>query len=279
MLDLCLLETIEYDFTADGVVDYTVHHTYNAIGALIGVEGMNAEGVIDYEEHLRYDTAGQLIEKVAEELDEGREAVRYSYDEAGNLIQVDDDYDGDGIVDAVTTYTYNAQAQPIEIFTESLNSDQTYRIQYEYDEIGRESSYRYARDEALVHLDLFFYDDRDQRIRTDRYGPDAVTRIAIFTNQYDEDGNRVASANDTNADGVPESSRQYTFDERGNEILTQIDGNNDGVFDAEVLFAYEADRLIQQAVDRDADGIADSVTDYTHRCETRTVYLPELVER
>jgi len=197
----------DLDNDADGAVDEVDSRTYDAMGHLLTFESMSSAGAVLFRYTYAYDAKGNLIE--AEEDDNGNGIVdqRTTYDANGNATEREWDFDGDGVVDQRVVYTYDSYGSLVKEENDT-NADGTV----------------------------------DQ----------------LTTHTYDANGNLTVSDYDSNADGVLDGRANYAYDANGNRILReQVDPANGTVYDRDI-YAYDANgfqTLWEQ--DYNADGIVD----------------------
>jgi len=201
-------EMTELDHDGDGTVDEIDSRTYDAMGHLLTFESRDAVGLLLFRYTYVYDAKGNLIE--AEEDDDGNGSIdrRATYDANGSVTEREFDNDDDGTVDARTVYTYDS-----------------------YGSLTKEES--------------------------DNDADGTVDNRTTYT--YDANGNLTAEEYDDGADGTLEGLTNYGYDTKGNNILREYVDPADGMVHGRDVFDYDANGF-QTLLERDYEG--DGIVDY-----------------
>lgn len=190
-------------------------------------------------------------------------AYTYGYDTAGNQVSLlyESDVDADGTIDQIRndTRTYDAAGNLLTLDNDQDNGADGI--------IDRSTSYGYTYDAAGNLLARLVSYDNDANGTTDR------TLLSTFT--YDASGNELTQVNDTDndADGIVDrtSTDTYTYDASGNRLtwVRQDDYDADGAIDHIYDEAYTYDASGNQLTrntedDFTADGTIDRTSTYTN---------------
>jgi hypothetical protein len=176
----------------------------------------------------------------------------FTYDANGNTTRTETDYGGDGMVDEMTTSTYDANG----------NMTRT-----EYDSDG---------DGTVDEITIYTYDANGNMTRTeyDSDGDGTVDEIITYT--YDANGNRTRTESDSDGDGTADEIYTYTYDAKGNQTKQETDSDGDGTADEIYTYTYDANGNMtryEYDYDFDGDGVADEISTYTYDANgNRTSY-------
>ena len=84
-----------------------------------------------------------------------------------------------------------------------------------------------------------------------------------FTN--DDNGNRLTSSQDSDADGNPNSITTYSYDDVGTRLTSSRDNNADGIPDSISTFSHDASgNMLTESYDRDVDGAPNSISTFSY---------------
>ncbi|MDA9918915.1 hypothetical protein N9D72_01365 [Porticoccaceae bacterium] len=169
--------------------------------------------------------------KVSENPNEVSSIVSYSFDERGNLTGVSQDFQSDGAVERIGTYTF--------------------------DHAGNEVSYELLDSNgALLERTINTFDDSGNRIKQRE---ESSSGVRLFNYTYEkETGNWTNYSKDSNADGSPEAEGEAVYDASGNLLTKVFDGRT-------VSATYDIEgNMLEERIDRNSDGLIDHVTSYTY---------------
>jgi ELWxxDGT repeat protein len=189
--------------------DSLLTYTYDAEGKLINTSGAEHSGgprTIFY----TYNAKDQLVQENHHIKSSGQPLSQYfyAYDENGNRIKTDTDWDMDNIVDQRTTYTYDANGKPMgyadsdapDFIPTALTS---YSFTYTYDESGN-----------LIRKDK-------------RNGNNGLKESHIY--EYDVYGNRTLEKIDWDGDGTFDEQTTYTYEACTLPSAPNLFAGSDGV--------------------------------------------------
>lgn len=134
---LLISEFLDSDF--DGIADREFSFVYQG-GSLFNVaEDSNLDGTRDFFTFFSYDNNGVLLNETAMEGLNGPEIQRIDYlqDTSGQLTGANFDFNADGAVDEVASYTFNSAGTVDEIeFDQNLDNVTDLVISFAYGEVG-----------------------------------------------------------------------------------------------------------------------------------------------
>ena len=125
----------------------------------------------------------------------------FTFDANGNLTSEERDSDGDGTADVISTYTYDANGN---------------RTRSEYDSDGDGTSDR-------IYTYTFDANGNQTRSEYDSDGDGTVDEITTYT--YDANGNLTSEERDSDGDGTADEITTYTFDANGNRTREEREQN------------------------------------------------------
>lgn len=195
------------------------------------------------------------------------------------------DTNGDGVVDAVITNTYDAQGHQIRTTTDSDNDGVLDTV----------VTLGYAGDRIITRLQETSPDPVDGRLRRQRSSTYAYNAAGLITNQtnevrvsgtltqrqvlnyvYDGDSNQVSftTVTDDGVDGTPDQTNTVTATYNAAGFATLRESNNVGTTTSRLIeeFTYdEANHVVASTVSTDAspDETPDQVTRTTTTYDTR----------
>jgi len=164
----------------------------------------------------------------------------HTFDDRDLRVEIEKDSKLDGSVDELTTFEYTDEGR---MRREVLDRD---------------------ADETVDRRTEHLYDEQGLRIRTevDLTGDGEPNRIERFS--YNEEELLDVQGRDFGGDDEIDHRYLYSYDDRQRKIKIEKDFKNDRSIDLVETWTYEGDRLVENAVDRDADGEVDEVTTYTY---------------
>ncbi len=189
---------------------------------------------------------------------------------------------GDGTVDRISTYTYDAYGNRTRSESYNNGDGTTDRIStYAYDVNGNQTRSEYDSDgdgtadwTYIITYDAYGNQTRQE---SESDGDGMVDRIYTFT--YDANGNRTRSEYDYNGDGTADRISTYTYNSNGNQIRQEYDSDGDGTADSTSTYTYDANgNRTRSEKDSDGDGTVDSISTYTYDTNgnrTRQEYDPD----
>ncbi len=154
------------------------------------------------------------------------------------LARVEKDYENDGVTDAVTTHTYDADGNRVRV--ENIDDRNPLADSYVY---------TYDVDGNVVSEEISEF-------------PRDIVLWAV-SHTYDSDGNVTRTEYDSLADGTVDEMRAYTYDDHGNMTREDKFYNNDGEIrqvTRSAAYTYDADgNIVREELEKDygADGTAD----------------------
>lgn len=277
---------------------------FNAILATLGID--NPPSLEEVATHL-YDTLDIEVESklVAStsttENNVKAKLVRYTYNDNDQVLTQETDFEQDGVIDQVLSYSYDgnnqlirltdSRAQTVETRTYDANGNMLSKT-IDHPTISRRSRQSFSYDQNLLttletdlrndgSIDItisYEYDSTGQPItQTTSYGdpntPNTTTRYTYSDGQLD------SVSEDSNSDGNAESSISYRYDANGNIL----DSTTTRVFDGKTQtstnrFEYsDSNHPTRYQRDIDQDGQADLIEAYKHDSQgQRTEYRKDL---
>jgi YD repeat-containing protein len=201
----------------------------------------------------------------------------YTYDANGNRTQEKYDWGPDGNWDRLTNYTYDANGNQTKVEVDA-GGDGTVNIirTSTYDAKGNRIKYEEDRnaDGKMEAIYTYTYDTTGNLFKAefDYQADGAVDRIDTYT--YDDNGNLIKLEEDTNADGEIDIIFNYTYDEIGNHVKTEEDVNADGVVDKTDKFTYDANgKLIKHEEDLWGNADPERFRQYTYDANGNLIKL------
>lgn len=238
--------TVEYDDTAhtkrtrsdtgaDGTVEFSEVDTYDDEWRLIDEQtDSNNDGALDFHRVTTYDADGNIVHIESLSSAGSYDVVDYAYD-AGQLVRIDVDEDGDGTTDYSTGITYDERGNDIE---EVVTGSRTSTWTKAYDAQDRLVSEEYSVSVSLQWRRTYTYDDDGRLVRTEQ--DDAVDGLAIDTTafEYDLAGNVVRTTQDSNGDGALDKVEEVTYDAGGNRLTATEDDGKPPAPDSRSTYGY-----------------------------------------
>ncbi len=154
------------------------------------------------------------------------------------LNRIEKDYENDGVTDAVTTHTYDAEGNLVRVETADDRN-------------------------MLADSYIYTYDDDGNIVREETYELPWGIIFQAVSHTYDSDGNVTGTEYDSLADGTVDEMRAYTYDDHGNMTREDKFYNNDGEIrqvTRSAAYTYDADgNIVREELEKDygADGTAD----------------------
>ncbi|MCA9674769.1 MAG: hypothetical protein KC464_07010 [Myxococcales bacterium] len=286
------------DVDADGVPDQITLSTYDAAGNKIrSDEDYDGNGTTDYTSRMTYDADGHVTRYEIDEDGNGTtDWIENDSYVAGFLAMTSLDYDADGTLDFVGTWTRRADGEPTryERGPGDGTIDQVERWEYQGPD-AKISRYELdvGNDGMLDAVTTYAYDLDWTTISYD--GDGDGTLDSIVRQRTDAAGHVLEATNDSGADGSIDGRQVYTYDADGNSTSTRTydgagtllaaqlfdweggrrvrmrrDNNGDGAFEIQVTWAYD-DRGDLVTVERDdgpggVDGVIDSRLTHDYGC-------------
>ncbi len=215
---LSVTTIVEFDYAADGQIDYTTWSPLDARGFVASVARDNTgDGVPDQKVTNVYDDFGYLISDSNDFDDDGKPDATSSrqYDIHGNLLREEWDYDADGKQDKIEDHAYDANGNEI-------------RFEQDYDGNGTlEKACNYSYDADGNRMDWDCDENGDGK-------PDAT-----FHAEYDARGNRTVEIHDENNDGITDYLESISYNDRGQITRHEFDEDGNGT-DELIEFDYDA---------------------------------------
>jgi YD repeat-containing protein len=167
----------------------------------------------------------------------------YGFDATGNIVLDQRDYESDGTIDWMVTYTYDADNNKVGMYSDSA------RATYTYDDRGNRVSEEFfgsANDRTSVTqrtISTYRLDENGRvssrtGIREDIAGG---ARDEFYeTHLYDAAGRTVQTSLDRDSDGSDDHRTESRYDINGNRLLREFDTDADGEPDRRVTETYDA---------------------------------------
>ena len=146
----------------------------------------------------------------------------------GNQTKEEWDSDGDGTVDQIYTYTYDANGNRTRTEYDSDGdgtADQIYTTTYDANGNRTREEYDSDGDGTADRIETYTFDANGNRTRSeyDSDGDGTVDEITTYT--YDANGNRTSEERDSDGDGTADEITTYTFDANGNRTREEREQN------------------------------------------------------
>lgn len=220
----------------------------------------------------------------------------YTYNSNRLLESKETDFGNDGIVDQILTYTYDSKNRLVQTFdsTSEIMETNTYdefdniltkEIDHPIETNDSMQSFTYLGS-LLTKLETDFGNDGSVDLTTDyeyhengklaRHTVSRAGTVSISITTYNYAGERISALiEDTNGDGEPDSSINYTYDVRGN-VLSQLTSR----FGQTIVsrFKYNTNnQLIRFERDDNQDGLPEYIEAYKYDSKgNRTEYKKDL---
>lgn len=200
-------------------------------------EDNDADGITDSSWFSTLNTAG-LYERIEQDTDgdgQPNRVTTVAYDN-GHLVGVWVDSDNDGVMNDIQVYIHDQDGNLISDQRDYDGDGTPDTIQeWEYDEYGRET---------LIGIDN---------------EADGITDY-VQTSEYDDSLGITRSGQDHEGDGIEDEITILTKDTMGNILVYEFDDNADSVIEERSTYEYDQmGNLIRQESDYGAEGIIDSV--------------------
>ncbi len=192
----------------------------------------------------------------------------YVYDPATlDLTRVEDDYDVDGEVDAITDYAWDSGGR-ITLTAYDLNGDGDPEIieTSEYDADGLYT--RYTFDDGYLSYVYTYVNEGGLRRHIDVDVSNDGTIDTVYDYTYDDLGRRTGFEGDTGLDGTIDYIATYAYaDATGPDHTVTYDQDGDGTAELLETFRYDADGYVafRETDDRDEDTL--EVAEYTYTAD------------
>ena len=186
----------------------------------------------------------------------------YIYDTERGIKRIENDYDGDGEPDRVYIAYYDENGRKIRWEEDSYGDgtiDQAYR--YTYDRHGnRILAERITEEGEVEGVYRYFYDENGSKIREEEDN-DADGRVdAVTTYRYDENGYLTLEEEDIDADGRAEwiERTRYFQEDNISRLIEEVDEDGDGDIDRVSTLTHDRNRrIVTMEEDEDGDGKID----------------------
>ncbi len=184
---------------------------------------------------LRYDADGDGEPETRYEV--------YDHDEACQLAAFEEDDDRDGVLDFIGTYDWEDGLLTGE--SVNLPGFTQWSVAYGYDSQG-------------------------QRVLEERDDLDDGSLDAITAYLWDAD-NQIRQDSDSNADGLVDLVRFWSYDGDGHVVAQLTDWNNDGAVDETVTWTWDGDRPLRAETDLGADGTVERLEAWVYDAQGNEV--------
>ena len=133
------VETIKYDFSDDGTVDFSKVYTWDAAGQQVSQESYGADGKLSASHQYTRDTDEKLLSDVSTTVGDPSKGstTTFGYDEARNLISSDEDDGSDGSIEFHSTINRDASGLAQTATVDSGAGVTLASYAYEYDDKRR----------------------------------------------------------------------------------------------------------------------------------------------
>ena len=226
-----------------------------------------ADGTIDRATRTTFDGNGDRL-MVEEDRDgdgvfEEVSTFEHFYD-GDQLVRIEIDTDADGLVDQIEHRTWTPRGQPLMTVKDTDADGTADRIeQSEYDTDGRRVQWRVDSPVGgeVETVQEFHYANGQATGRTlRRVVNGTTTQTTEYTNPYRPDGRLDAMLVDIEGDGNVNNRITRDYDPNGRLIGTITDTGDDGVVDNRSTQTYDSDgRLVLLTIDIGADGTPDTL--------------------
>lgn len=224
----------------DGIIDQSTTFIYEGNNEVERRYDEDGDNVIDSVTYFTFNSAGDITKSESDFNNDGNinQLTEHQYNANNQITLYQQDYDNDGNWNYVRSYTYNAAGSLILNVIDS-DGDGTFNSMYDYSFNAQEQMLNYK----------YYTNGNTDKAQSGYYY------------QYDEFGNQIYRATDSNGDEVMDSIYLLEFDEQGNQLSLAYDNNGDGNANTKTLYTYDAfGNQISQENDSNADGNIDSIT-------------------
>ncbi|MEH6344652.1 MAG: hypothetical protein V7785_06170 [Bermanella sp.] len=234
------------------------------------------DGSVQFSYYREYDEVGNYIRDAYSVDGQIQRDSRYTYDQLYRALLYTSDNDGDGILDARTTWEYNALGQTLFAYRDT-NGDNDgsaqadYITGYEYNELGSLITIITQTDPVEVDGVIAYTTQSSSRAYTFDDDDQLITTVATIDDNnystshysYHSSGLMLTMQSINTAEGVVshDSTVTNTYDDNLN--LLSKKRVTVGGFSFEDIYTFdEDDHLLTKARDSDVDGNLDSITTY-----------------
>lgn len=327
--DLAILSEERTEKYTDGVVIKRITYTYDTVGQRLtreitepthpdtqsSVAGFtyNDQGDILNDSFSRnnelqrryiytYDGNGNRLS--SHNIDGDKNSVsEISYDEFGQILTINQELNGSGNNDVITTNTYDIKGNKLTYFYTQGGIDK--KAYYSYDDSRNLLGYRFdsTGDGRTDKVGDYSYDNKGNllAVKLDNTGDENYDEITTYTynslnkvlvttyypdgnsdfnkqekNKYDAQGNVLSSSLDANGDGHPNSLSTSIYDSQGNQLSFSHDSNGNGEANFIYTITYDANgNRLTSSEDADGNGSIDKSVAYyydTNNNLTRLTY-------
>ncbi len=191
----------ESDYDNDGIIDSKC--TFDEEGKRLTVlKNIDADEALDLRTNV-YNSSGQRIQQTVDYKNDGSIDQINTHDpETGNLIKSEFSGNKNGILDEVTTYTYDASGHMLTEFID------------------------YDNDGTIDRKNIYTYHSNGERASFSRFN--ATDLLTKWT--YNENGQLLSYLGNHNGDGVKDLET-YTYHSNGTMASRKMDFSNDGSID------------------------------------------------
>lgn len=162
-------------------------------------------------------------------------------------------------LEVISSISDDSTEDSAPIFTQSFNTKgDPLTIRFDlYPNIAISFNYTYDINDTLMSFSNKIYNT------TGNNDLEMQSLIDSFT--YDDNGNRLTSSQDSDADGNPNSITTYGYDDIGTRLTSSRDDNADGTPNSISTFSYDASgNLLAESYDRDMDGNPDNISTFSY---------------
>ncbi len=190
--------------------------------------------------------------------------TRYTYDKNGKKLSTSWSK-ANGLIGSIETYTYDSIGN---MLSESYDGNADKKADdiktYTYDKNGNKLSYRHDFDADGV-VDIVYsytYDDKGKELSASCGNADGS--VSMITS-YAYDGNMRIGKEDSDGDGLADSTQTWIYDDNGNKLSYKRDSNGDNKADNIKTYTYDkSGNMLTESEDATGDGEVDSVTNYAY---------------
>jgi hypothetical protein len=252
----------QYSSQESGFFKYNYDITYDDNGNVIKTElddrgpgyYYDVDGIADTTKEYSYDADGTTIIEATDHL--GQTSIEYkTYNENGDLIIDENDFDADGTIDSAIYYGYDEDGNLThEMHDYDLDGDIEHDVRYVYDDNGNLTS------ELVTH----------------NVNGSNGSYIGRTDYTYDLDGNMTSMADDVNNDGTIEylTTYSYAYNQDGYTKTVNYDYGNDGSIDKTTFYTYDNNGLLVSDNDNTVNAVVTYV--YEYGCISQNYETPYL---
>ena len=262
------------DFQFDQIIDEATDYEYDDPGNIVRVfREYDFDPLTAVTWLATYDPFGNILSKALEtvpiRVDD--EFTEFEYDGAGNLIEIREDLDNDGVFERIQTREYSFGDLNYEIRVSDSRSDDNaadseFTLAYQLDESGRLTELR--RDDQLLASFTYFEGGKlESGSLFQDGGPDPVR-----VREFNQASQLVRYSFDIAERG--EGQWEFFYNSRGNILRKRFQGTSEDFLILRLLVEYEynlSGNLVLYTVDFEEDGTVDRSREYVYDNDDRLI--------